>query len=53
MQNWILFETITNWDRELGSGRQKKMKNKGNLIHADEFSFNIIKIVFIKSPSIE
>ena len=30
MQNWILFQTATNSDREFGSERQKKMKNKGN-----------------------
>ena len=28
MQNWILFQTVTNSDLEFGSERQKKMKNK-------------------------
>ena len=52
MQNLILFQTVTNWDWELGSGRQKKMKNKGNLIHADEFSFHIIQIISFYQKSV-
>ena len=39
MQNLILFQTVTNWVREFVSERQKKLKNKENLIHADSFSF--------------
>ena len=49
MQNLILFRTVTNSDGEFRSERQKKLKNKENLIHADEFSFHKIKIVFMKN----
>ena len=52
-QNWIVFQTVANGNREFGFEGQKKMKNKGNLIHADEFSFHKIKILFLKSPSSE
>ena len=51
MQNWILFETVTNSDRKFGSERQKKLKNKENLIRADEFVFHKIKIFLIKNSS--
>ena len=49
MQNLILFQTVTNSDREYGSKRQKKLKNKENLIHADEFTFQKMKIYHIKN----
>ena len=44
MQNWILFQTLTNSDREFVSQLHKKLKNKENFIRADEFSFPKIKI---------
>ena len=53
MQNLILFQTVTNWDRQFGSQPQKKLKNKENFIHADEFSFEKMKIFLIKSSSSE
>ena len=53
MQNLILFQTITNSDGEFVSQPHKKMKNKENFIHADEFSIHKIKIVLNKSPSSE
>ena len=53
MRNWILFRTVTNSDGEFRSERQKKMKNKENLIHADEFNFDKIKIFFMKNSSSE
>ena len=51
MQNWILFHTLTNWDREFGSHLQKKLKNKENFIRADEFSFEKMKISLQKNSS--
>ena len=36
MQNWILFQTVTNSDREFVSQPHKKLKNKENWIDADE-----------------
>ena len=53
MQNWILFQTVTNSAGEFGSQPHKKLKNKENLIHADEFSFEKMKIFLIKSSSSE
>ena len=53
MQNWILFQTVTNSYGELGSQPHKKLKNKENLIHAVEFSFDQIEIFLIKSSSSE
>ena len=48
MQNLILFQTVINWDREYWSQPHKKLKNKENLIHADEFSFQKMKIFLSK-----
>ena len=53
MQNWILFQTLTNSGGEFVSQRQKKLKNKENLIHTNEFSFEKMKIFLIKSSSSE
>ena len=53
MQNLILFQTVANSDREFDSQPQKKLKNKENLLHADEFTFHKIKIFLIKSSSSE
>ena len=53
MQNLILFQNVTNLDRELVSQPREKLKNKEQLIHADEFSFHEIKSFLIKSPSSE
>ena len=44
MQNWILFQTIWNLDGQFVSEQEKKLKNKKNLIRADEFSFDRMKI---------
>ena len=49
MQNWILFHTVTNSDREFVSQPHKKLKNKENLIHAYEYSFENMKIFLIKN----
>ena len=49
MQNLILSQTVTKSDGELGSERQKKLKNKENLIDADEFSFRKMKIFLMKN----
>ena len=51
MQNWILFQTVTNSDREFVSQPHKKLKNKENLIDADEFSFEEMKIFLLKISS--
>ena len=51
IQNVILFQTVANSHGEFVSESKKKLKNKENLIDADEFSFHKIKIVRIKSPS--
>ena len=48
MQNWILFQTVPNWDREFVSQPHKRLKNKENWIDADEFSFEKMKIFLIK-----
>ena len=53
MRNWILFQTDTYSGGEPGSEQQKKLKNKENLIHADEFSFDKIKIFLMKNSSSE
>ena len=53
MQNLILFHTVRNSGGEFMSQPQKKLKNKENLIHADEFSFEKMKIFLIKSSSSE
>ena len=49
MQNWILFQTVTNWDREFGPQLHKKLKKKENFIRADEFIFRKIKICRMKN----
>ena len=52
MQNWILFETVINIDREFVSERQKKRKNKENFdscgrIHLSQNkNFPFQKLVF-------
>ena len=43
MQNLIVFQTVTNSDGEFGSERHNRLKNKENLIDAEEFSFDKIK----------
>ena len=48
MQNLIVFQTVLNSDGEFGFEWQKKLKNKTNLIHADEFAFHKIKIFLMK-----
>ena len=53
MQNWILFQTVTNSGGEFVCQPQKKLKNKENLIHSNELSFEKMKIFFIKSSSSE
>ena len=53
MQNWKLYQTVTNCDGEFVSERQKKLKNKENLICRDEFSFHKIKIFRMKNSSSE
>ena len=49
MQNWILFQTVTDSDGEFVSQPDKKLKNKQNFIGADGFSFEKMKIFLIKS----
>ena len=49
MQNSILFQTVTNWDRGFRSQLHKKLKNKDNFIRADEFSFRKIKMFLMKN----
>ena len=51
MQNLILFRTVRNSDGEFGSEVHKKVRNKENLIHAVEFSFDKINIFLMKSLS--
>ena len=51
MHNWILFQTVTNSDGEFVSEPHKKLKNKGNWIDADPFSFEKMKIFLIKESS--
>ena len=51
MQNFILFQTVTDSDGEFGSEWRKKLKNKENLIHADKFTFHKIKIFLMKKSS--
>ena len=53
MRNWILFQTVTNSGGEFGSEQQKKLKNKENFNHADEFSFDKIKTFLKKNSSSE
>ena len=53
MQNLILFHSVRNSGGVFMSQPQKKLKNKENLIHADEFSFEKMKIFLIKSSSSE
>ena len=53
MHDGILFQTVKNSDGEFASERQKKLKNKENLIRADVFSFEKMKIFLIKSSSSE
>ena len=53
MQNWILFQTLTNSGGEFVKQPQKKLKKKENLIHTDEFSFEKMKIFLIKTSSSE
>ena len=50
MQNLILFQTVTNSDREFGSQTQKKLKKKENSFSADELPFDKMKI-FLKKNS--
>ena len=49
MQNWILFQSVTNWDREFGSQLHKKLKNMENFIGADEFIYHKIRIFLFKN----
>ena len=51
MQNWIVFQTVTNSDREFVSQPHKRLKKKENSIDADEFSFEKMKIFLIKNSS--
>ena len=53
MQNLILFQTVTNSGGEFAPERQKKLKHKEHLIHAEEPSFEKMKIFLIKSSSSE
>ena len=39
MQNWILFQTVTNSDGEFVSQAHKKLKNEENSIDADKSAF--------------
>ena len=49
MQNWVLFQTVINSDREFVSEPHKKVKNKENFIRADEFSFEKMKTFLDKN----
>ena len=49
IQNWILFQTVTNLNAEFECERRKKLKNRENLIHAEEFSLDKIKIFLMKN----
>ena len=51
MHNWILFQTVSNSDREFVSQPHKTLKNKENWVDADEFSFEKMKIFLIKNSS--
>ena len=51
MQNWILFQTVTNSDGEFVSQPHKRLKNKENWIDADELRFEKMKIFLIKNSS--
>ena len=53
MRNWIFFQTVANSGGEFGSEQQKKLKNKENLIHANELSFDKIKIFLMRNSSSE
>ena len=53
MQNLILFQTVTNSGKKFVSQRQKKLKNKEDIIFAHEFNFQEIKIFLIKGSSSE
>ena len=49
MENLILFQTVRNSYGEVGSEWQRKLKNRENLIHTDEFTFHEIKIFLMKN----
>ena len=51
MQNWIIFQTVTNSDREFLSEPHNKLKDNENCIDADEFSFQKIEIFLKKNSS--
>ena len=53
MQKLILFQAVTNLDGEFVFQPHKKLKNMEHLIHAEEFSFEKMKIFLIKSSSSE
>ena len=53
MQNWILFQTLTNSGGGFGSELEKKLKNKENFIRGADSSFYEMKIFLIKSSSTE
>ena len=53
MRNLIVFQTVTNSDQEFVSEPQKKLRNKKNLIHADQLPFDKIKIFPMKTSSSE
>ena len=53
MQNWILFQTVINSDREFLCQPHRKRMNKQNLIDVDEFTFHKIKIFLMKNSSWE
>ena len=53
MQNLILFQTVTTSDGEFVSQPHEKLKNKKNLIPADEFTYQKIKIFRMKNSSWE
>ena len=49
MQNLILFQTVTNPGGEFVSQLHEKLKNKKNLIPADEFTYHKLKIFLMKN----
>ena len=49
MQNWIVFETVTDSYREFAAKRQKKLKRKENFISGEDFSFHEMKIFPMKN----
>ena len=53
MQNLILLQTVTKSDREFGTQRHQKPKNKQNYICANEITFQKIKFFLIKGSSSE